>query len=131
MKGQLYKINYQRIGWMNFLSGVLVASSINALTTFCAEKEASIFLLFSFFASFASCISLFGLYSKLANILDDLSFRVSTVNTFSTPLEIKVQKELILKSSIDKNYKSIITLSIFSASFIVLGIVFLLLARIL
>lgn len=116
---------------MNFLSGVLVASSINALTSFCAEKEASIFLLFSFFASFVSCITLFRLYLKLATILDDLSFRVSTVNTYSTPSEITVQNELILNCSIDKNYKSIITLSIISVLFIVLGIGFLLLARIL
>ena len=131
MKRYLYNINYQRIGWINFLSGALVASSINALTTFCATDDASIFILLSFIATSISSAVLFGLYLILASILDDYSFQISTLSTLPTPSEVLVQKNLIIKHSIDNNFKKIKTHFFFSIVFCVLGIVFLVLARLL
>lgn len=104
-------------GSVNFLSGIMVSTSVNTLTGYCSSVDGSKFVLASGVFSFLASMFLFLLYQKLSAINKIVC---EEIDSYCVTLEINekaIQKQILWEEKVSQN-KNVITI------YVVLSILF-------
>lgn len=95
-------------GWINFLSGIMLSSSINTLTGFCSSKDASVF---GFLVSVCSGLSsgfFFALYQSLNKVKNEVENEIAMYGSVLTSNDLYVHRIVIWKKCISKEINNIL-----------------------
>lgn len=95
-------------GWLNFLSGIMISSSINTLTSFCSSSGANIFV---FFVSVCSGISsgfFFTLYQSLNKVKHEVENEIALCGNVLTSNDLHIHRIVIWNKCVIKEINNIL-----------------------
>ncbi len=110
-------------GWLNFLSGIMISSSINTLTGFCSSNGASIFV---FLVSICSGISsgfFFTLYQSLNKVRHEVESEVTLCGSVMTSSDLHVHRISVWNKCINKGINGIFTKIVCASVSGILGLI--------
>lgn len=82
-------------GWLNFLSGIMISSSINTLTGYCMSVNPSGFGLLSSLFTLASSAYLFALYQILNSTKREMENEINNYDCRLSPRDLTIRKKEI------------------------------------
>ena len=104
-------------GWINFLSGIMISSSINTLTGYCTAVNPSMFAFLSFAFTLISSAGLFFLYQTLNRAKHEMESEIESYDCRLSPKDLILHKKTIWATCIDKSRSKLtkwLSLSIWS-----------------
>lgn len=110
-------------GWLNFLSGIMISSSINTLTGFCSSNGVSIFVFFVSVCSGLSSGFFFTLYQSLNKVRYEMESEVALCGSVLTSSDIHVHRIAIWYKCINKEINSIFTKIVCASVTGILGLI--------
>ena len=115
-------------GWINFLSGIMISSSIGTLDSYCTSEDGSVFELLSAITTGISSWFLFCLYQKLSYIVQNIDESIALAGiSISSPRDFYGFKKSNNKKAITENARKLTSYMLLAGIFGVLGIAFLIL----
>lgn len=110
-------------GWLNFLSGIMISSSINTLTGFCSSNGESIFVFFISICSGISSGFFFALYQSLNKVKHEVESEMTLCSSALTSSDLRVHRITIWNKCINNEINSIFTKIVCASVSGILGLI--------
>lgn len=101
-------------GWLNFLSGIMISSSINTLTGFCTSNDTSIFVFFVSVFSGLSSGFFFALYQSLTKVRNKVEGEIERYSSSLTPRDLYTHRNIVWNKLISEEINPIFVQSLWA-----------------